>query len=85
MSEIDLSAGIAFGGNSECALNLIGSRRYFKGRIAKEGADGGEANIAAARADTTLLFQIVEKRADNWCIDIFEQQTWPAACVDASG
>ena len=41
----------------------------------KEGADGGEANIAAARADTTLLFQIVEKRADNWCIDIFEQQT----------
>src|ERR1700694_3827173 len=45
----------------ERPLNLCGVRRRLEGRIAKEGMDCGEAQIAAANADASALLEVIQK------------------------
>src|SRR5215472_8718646 len=40
----------------------------------KEGVESGQAQIAAARADASMLFQIVQKRRDQRRIDLLKVQ-----------
>ena len=42
--------------------------------VPEEGMDGGEPDITRARAVSTSLLDMVQKRADKWCVEIFQGQ-----------
>jgi hypothetical protein len=59
-----LGAREALAGDGQHALDLSGMGRCFEGGIPKEGVDGGQAQIPAACAQTSMLLQVIEKRHD---------------------
>ncbi len=70
----DLRAGAALAGNGQDALNLCRMGGHLEGRIAKERADGGQSQVAAAGTDAPAVLQILQERGDQRCIDLFERQ-----------
>src|ERR1700758_4090787 len=64
----------ALAGDSQHALNLGSVVRHFECGIPKEGVDSGQSQIPAARAQSSMLLQVIEKRHDQWCIDGLEGQ-----------
>jgi hypothetical protein len=55
----------AFCGNGQYALDLGGMIRHLERRIAKEGVDGSEAQVATAYAQFPVLLEVIEKVNDQ--------------------
>ena len=72
--EGDQGAREALAGNSQYLLDLCRVGWLFQRRIAEEGVDCGEAQIAAANADTATFLQVVQKRHDQRGVDLLEAQ-----------
>jgi hypothetical protein len=72
--EMHLGPREALAGDSQHALDLSSMFRHFERGISKEGVNGGQPQIPAAGTQTSLLFQVIEKRHDQWGIDRLEGQ-----------
>jgi hypothetical protein len=60
--------------NREHPLDLCGVGWRLEGSVPKEGMDRGETQIPTADAQAVLLLQVVEKRNDQWGVDLLEIQ-----------
>jgi hypothetical protein len=72
--EANLRAHESLAGNGQYPLDLRRMRRRLKGGIAKEGADGGQAQIAATRGDAARALQVIQESSNQWRIDLLERQ-----------
>ena len=60
--------------NTEDSLAQQTVRWLLESRIAKKGANGRKARVARAYAVASLLFEVLEKLADEVCIEVAQQQ-----------
>jgi hypothetical protein len=65
---------VALGGDRQNATTAIDVGRFADRHIPKEGVDGGEPDIACARAVSPSLLAMVQKLADKRCVEIFQSQ-----------
>ena len=72
--EMHLCPREALAGDGQHTLDLGGMFWRFERGISKEGVDGGEPQIPATYAQTSTLFQLIEKRPDQRGIDSLERQ-----------
>jgi hypothetical protein len=56
-------------------LDLGGMGRRFKSGIPKEGMDGGQSQVPAACAQTSMLLQVIEKCRDQGGVEDLERQS----------
>ena len=82
--ETNQGARKALAGDGKHTLDLRRVSRELERDIAKERVNGGEAQIAAANTQPALLFQMIEKRDDQGCIDLLEGKRGPEACPDVA-
>jgi integrase/recombinase XerD len=71
----DLRSSAAHAGNGQHALNLRRVLRHLERRVAKERANGRQAQVAAARTDAAAVLQVLQERGDQRCVDLFELET----------
>ncbi len=72
--EMHLGSRKALVGDGQHALDLGSMVRRFERGVPKEGADGGQPQIPAACAQSSMLLQVIEKRRDQGGIDGLEGQ-----------
>src|ERR1035438_2618612 len=72
--EVHLRACKTLAGNSQNALDLGGLGRRFERDIPKEGADCGEAQVAAAHTELPVLLQVIKKTNDQGCVDCLQRK-----------
>lgn len=66
---------MAFARYREDALDKGAVGRLFEGNEPEEGVNGGQAQIPRSRADAPLSLEIGKERADEWCIEIIDDQS----------
>ncbi len=71
--KMHLGACEALAGDGQHTLDLEGMSRRFEGGIPKEGVDGGQPQIPAACAQTSMLLQVIEECHDERGIDGLER------------
>ena len=73
----DLRSAAAHAGNGQHALNLCRVLWHLERRIAKERANGRQAQVAAAGTDAPAVLQVLQERGDQRCVDLFElEKLW---------
>ena len=72
---MNLGAREALAGDGQHALDLGGMGRGFERGIPKEGVNGRQPQIPTACTQTSMLFQVIEKRYDQRGIDCLERQS----------
>src|SRR5260221_95828 len=72
--EADERACKALAGDGEHTLDLCRVGRQLEGGVAKERMNSRQPQIAAAHAHALMLLEVIEKRHDQGCIDLFETQ-----------
>jgi hypothetical protein len=78
----DKGSGESLAGNCEHALNLGGLLGRLEGRVAKEGMDRREAQVAAADTDTLVVLKVIKEGNDQRRVDFLEVQArrWLVQC-----
>src|SRR2546428_9722459 len=69
----DQSLLLAFIGNSQYSLNEAGVLWRLQRGVPEERSDHGHPEISASHAVMPTMFQVVEKDADHWCVQIFQR------------
>src|ERR1700730_17830849 len=64
---------LAFIGNSQYSLNEAGVLWRFQRGVPEERSARGHPEISASHAVMPAMFQIVEKGADQWCVQICQR------------
>jgi hypothetical protein len=59
----------ALAGDGQHTLDLGGMSRSLEGDIPKERVYGGQPQVSATHAQTSISFQMIEKRCDQRGID----------------
>jgi hypothetical protein len=72
--EMYLTLVMAFTWYREDALDKRTVGRFLEGNEPEEGVNGGQAEIARSGADASLCLEIGKERADEWCIEIIDDQ-----------
>src|SRR5208282_3556620 len=72
--EIDEGSSEALTGDRKHALNLCGILWRLEGRVAKEGMNRREAQVAAADADTLAVLQVIKEGNNQRRVDFLEVQ-----------
>jgi hypothetical protein len=70
--EADLNARESLIGDGQHALDLGCMGRCLKGGIAKEGADGGESQVASARGNAAAILQVIQECGNQRGVDLLE-------------
>jgi hypothetical protein len=65
---------VSFVGNGQYTLDHRRCCGLLEGRVAEEGADRGQAQVAAASAVAARLLQIIEEGPNQWGVQIGEGQ-----------
>jgi hypothetical protein len=72
--ETDERVREALAGDGEHALDLCRVGRQLKGSVTKERVNSGQPQVATANAQPLMLLEVIEKRCDQRCVDLFESQ-----------
>ena len=68
------SSLVALGRDRQNATTAIDVGRFTDRHVPKEGVDSGEPDIARTSAVSTSVLDMVQKRADKRCVEIFQRQ-----------
>ena len=72
--EPDQRSRLALIGNGKDLLDSVRLRGLLEGNIAEKGANGGKTEVAGARRIVAVSLTVIEKGADQRCIDVFPGQ-----------
>src|SRR5215510_4852257 len=75
VQKLNQSSGVSLIRDCQYALDLLGMSRFLVSRIVKERANGGQTKISTARTDLATVLQVIEKRGDQWSIDVLMNET----------
>jgi hypothetical protein len=74
--EVDLPAHMSLRRYCEHPLDERAPSRLLQSNVCEERANGRQAHVATPRADAPDLLEVIEKRRNEWRVEVFKREGW---------